>query len=296
LKGIAKMNIAMILGAAAGLSGLVAGHADYRAGVHSARAPRSAIAKFGHSLEAEAVIIADDAKQVEAEVFLVLPKLKVIVGVGSKKYPDARARIQNGRNVHVWTAAFEVLPWVENWEGANLYLVENRLDPGRGRPIVFDMHYVIANVAVGLVDELKALNADVGAKLPLGSVSGEIDLRLRRAGIPLGNLQGPFRVFGALDRELERLAGIVERNEDAERAKRRQDYLPEGIFRNVAARISGLPLCLKVASVVVLWLSAWALVFRGLDGLHGWGRSRLDGLASATGGALLMAAGVLFWF
>lgn len=98
------------------------------------------------------------------------------------------------------------------------------------------------------------------------------DINLGSSGVSIASGYGK-RVVGVFSGVLSYLNGATSQHEAVEQASQTEpaeNHLPPSPIGGVTRSVRSLPLGFKVALVVTLWLSAWRLIFRGVDRLDGW--------------------------
>lgn len=109
-------------------------------------------------------------------------------------------------------------------------------------------------------------------------------------------VNGVARVTKSFARVFNGFASIEEGKSQADDTCGRQPCLYYGPPSRAIGGIRSLPLGLKIAGVVLLWLYAWRLIFRGLDRLEGWrDGGRWRGARNIFGGLITGIASIVFW-
>ncbi len=148
-----------------------------------------------------------------------------------------------------------------------------------------------------LIDDNARRGADnrkIGTKFGFGIDPNRLNSILSRVSVALSDGQSIVGVLRRIACNPNSATCKYEAVDQSGYAQCRKHQLDSGIFCLVARRVCVLPLGIKIAILIASWVAAWGLVYRGIDGLDGWSRTRIDGALSTTGGLSFMVVGCLF--
>lgn len=157
-------------------------------------------------------------------------------------------------------------------------------------------HQFDVNLSISSDFEASPSGQDVGAQLLVSRIASVLNQVSSGFGVGFRNLKGRVSILGGVNGDLCSAPRKHQTVEQSGQAERSNDHLPPRPIGCIAGRVRSLPLCLKIALIVTLWLSAWRLIYDGIDRVDGFAAGGCwRGIGQIIGGLILGVAAGILW-